>query len=102
MAFWSWFWTINFIVAGSAFVGIALVVAFKGVADLRAMLAALRAEREHRVNFTALDWAIVGVYIALTLAAGLAGRKYVTNAGRLPAGGAAPREIHRDRNPGRH
>ncbi len=48
MAFWSWFWTINFIVAGSAFVGIALVVAFKGVADLRAMLAALRAEREHR------------------------------------------------------
>jgi hypothetical protein len=48
MAFWSWFWTINFIVAGSAFAGIALVVAFRGVADLRAMLAALRAEREHR------------------------------------------------------
>jgi hypothetical protein len=48
MAFWSWFWTINFIVAGSAFAGIASVVAFKGVADLRAMLTALRAEREQR------------------------------------------------------
>lgn len=48
MAFWSWFWTINFIVAGSAFAGIALTVAFRGVADLRAMLAALRAEREPR------------------------------------------------------
>jgi hypothetical protein len=48
MAFWGWFWTINFIVAGSAFAGIAAVVAFKGVADLRAMLAALRAERDER------------------------------------------------------
>jgi SSS family solute:Na+ symporter len=32
------------------------------------------------VNFTALDWGIVGVYLALTLAAGLAGRKYITSA----------------------
>jgi hypothetical protein len=48
MAFWSWFWTINFIVAGSAFAGIALVVAFRGVADLRAMLTALRAERDRQ------------------------------------------------------
>jgi hypothetical protein len=43
MVFWSWFWTVNFIVAGSAFAAIALVVAFKGVADLRAMLADLKA-----------------------------------------------------------
>lgn len=32
------------------------------------------------MNFTPLDWAIVCVYIALTLAAGLAGRKYISNA----------------------
>ncbi|MDQ1474728.1 MAG: hypothetical protein QOJ99_6208 [Bryobacterales bacterium] len=43
MAFWSWFWTVNFIIAGSAFAAIALVVAFKGVADLRTMLADLKA-----------------------------------------------------------
>jgi len=48
MAFWSWFWTINFIVAGSAFAGIALIVAIRGVGDLRAMLAALRADRDRR------------------------------------------------------
>ncbi|HVW84728.1 MAG TPA: hypothetical protein VHB50_08600 [Bryobacteraceae bacterium] len=42
MLFWAWFWTINFIVAGSAFAAIALVVAIRGVGDLRAMLAALR------------------------------------------------------------
>jgi len=32
------------------------------------------------VNFTSLDWVIVAVYIALTLVAGLAGRKYISNA----------------------
>jgi len=32
------------------------------------------------VNFTTLDWAIVAIYLALTLAAGLAGRKYISNA----------------------
>jgi len=48
MVFWRWFWTINFIVAGSAFAGIALVVAVRGVADLRAMLAALRADRDRQ------------------------------------------------------
>jgi hypothetical protein len=53
MVFWSWFWTVNFIVAGSAFAGIALVVAYKGVADLRTMLADLKAAqvlRKHDRN----------------------------------------------------
>jgi hypothetical protein len=45
MGFWADFWTVNFIVAGSAFVLIAAVVAVRGVADLRAMLAALREKR---------------------------------------------------------
>ena len=44
MSFWAWFWTANFILAGSAFAGIALVVAFRGAADIRAMLAALRGD----------------------------------------------------------
>jgi hypothetical protein len=43
MVFWIWFWNVNFIVAGSAFAAIALIVAFKGVADLRMMLADLKA-----------------------------------------------------------
>lgn len=45
MSFWADFWTLNFIVAGGAFALIALVVAVRGVADLRAMLAALRDEQ---------------------------------------------------------
>jgi hypothetical protein len=45
---WGWFWTINFIVAGSAFAGIAVVVAVRGVGDLRAMLAALKADRDRQ------------------------------------------------------
>ncbi len=32
------------------------------------------------MNFTPLDWAIVAVYLALTLAAGLAGRRYIKDA----------------------
>jgi hypothetical protein len=48
MGFWATFWTLNFIVAGGAFALIALAVAIRGVADLRAMLAALRAEQGGR------------------------------------------------------
>ena len=48
MSFWADFWTLNFIVAGGAFALIALVVAVRGVADLRAMLAALRDEQGPR------------------------------------------------------
>src|SRR6266481_4485977 len=32
------------------------------------------------MNFSAIDWVIVVVYIAITLAAGLAGKKYITDA----------------------
>jgi hypothetical protein len=42
MRAWYWFWTVNFVVAGAAFVLIALVVAVRGVGDLRSMFAALR------------------------------------------------------------
>jgi hypothetical protein len=45
MGFWAAFWTLNFIVAGGAFALIALVVAIRGVADLKAMLSALRDEQ---------------------------------------------------------
>jgi UPF0716 family protein affecting phage T7 exclusion len=48
MGFWSGFWTVNFIIAGTAFVGIAAVVAVRGVADLRNMLADLRAGQTKR------------------------------------------------------
>ena len=48
MSLWMWFWTVNFIVAGTAFAVIAAIVAIRGVADLRAMLAALEAERNRR------------------------------------------------------
>jgi hypothetical protein len=48
MGFWSGFWTVNFIVAGAAFVGIAAVVAVRGVADLRSMLADLKAAQQKR------------------------------------------------------
>jgi hypothetical protein len=40
-----WFWTANFVVAGGAFAGIALIVAIRGLGDLRAMLAALQSDR---------------------------------------------------------
>jgi hypothetical protein len=48
MGFWAGFWTINFIIAGGAFALIALVVGIRGVADLRAMLKALRDEQAGR------------------------------------------------------
>ena len=40
-----WFWTANFIVAGGGFAAIALLVAIRGLGDLRAMLAALDKDR---------------------------------------------------------
>jgi hypothetical protein len=48
MEFWATFWTFNFIVAGGAFAIIAAVTAVRGVADLRAMLAALKSEQPTR------------------------------------------------------
>ena len=38
MGFWYYFWTVNFIVAGSSFVLITLVVMVRGSKDLRDML----------------------------------------------------------------
>jgi hypothetical protein len=42
MGFWYYFWTVNFIVAGSSFVLITLVVMVRGSKDLRDMLHNLR------------------------------------------------------------
>jgi len=44
MRFWFYFWTVNLIVAGTAFAVIAAVVAVRGVGDLRRMFEALRPE----------------------------------------------------------
>jgi hypothetical protein len=43
MGFWYYFWTMNFIIAGSAFLVITLIVAVLGAKDLRDMFARLKA-----------------------------------------------------------
>ena len=43
MKAWYYFWILNFIVAGSAFFIIAVIVTIRGVGDLREMFAHLRA-----------------------------------------------------------
>ena len=43
MNFWYYFWTANFILAGSAFLVITLIVAVRGAKDLREMFARLKA-----------------------------------------------------------
>ncbi len=45
---WYYFWMASFVVAGSAFAFIAVVVMVRGIADLREMFAGLRAERRSR------------------------------------------------------
>jgi hypothetical protein len=42
MGFWYYFWTINFIVAGSAFALITILVVVRGTQDLRSMFARLK------------------------------------------------------------
>ena len=42
MGFWYYFWTINFIVSGSAFAFIAVIVTVRGSQDLRSMFARLK------------------------------------------------------------
>ena len=42
MGFWYYFWTANFIVAGSSFVLITLIVMVRGSKDLRDMLRGLK------------------------------------------------------------
>lgn len=43
MKAWYYFWVLNFIVAGSAFFIIAVIVTIRGVGDLREMFKRLRA-----------------------------------------------------------
>lgn len=43
---WYYFWMANFMVAGSAFAVITLIVLVRGLRDLREMFANLRAEAE--------------------------------------------------------
>jgi len=40
---WYWFWMANFVVAGSAFAAITVIVLVRGLGDLRQMFADLRA-----------------------------------------------------------
>ena len=42
MEYWYYFWTFNFIVAGSAFCVVAIIVCIRGIKDLRKMLSNLR------------------------------------------------------------
>jgi hypothetical protein len=42
MGFWYYFWTINFIVAGGAFILITVIVFVRGSQDLRSMFARLK------------------------------------------------------------
>jgi hypothetical protein len=45
---WYFFWMANFVIAGTAFAVIAVVVAIRGVKDLREMFANLRAEAKRK------------------------------------------------------
>jgi len=42
MKFWQMFWTLNLVIAGTAFAFITVVVTYKGVNDLRQWFANLR------------------------------------------------------------
>lgn len=46
MKAWYYFWVLNFVVAGSAFFIIAVIVTIRGVGDLREMFARLRATHQ--------------------------------------------------------
>ena len=46
MNIWLWFWTISLLVAGTSFVFITVVVAFKGVRDLRQWFGSLRRQQK--------------------------------------------------------
>jgi hypothetical protein len=44
MTAWYFFWMANFVIAGTAFAVIAVIVLIRGLKDLREMFAGLRAE----------------------------------------------------------
>jgi len=46
MNYWYYFWIANFVLAGSAFAAITLIVLVRGLRDLRDMFANLRAEAQ--------------------------------------------------------
>ena len=48
MNIWLWFWMISLLVAGTAFVFITVVVAVKGVRDLRQWFSSLRRQKEEQ------------------------------------------------------
>ena len=48
MGFWYYFWTINFIVAGLAFVLITILVMVRGTQDLRSLFGRLRESGDGR------------------------------------------------------
>jgi hypothetical protein len=54
MRYWFYFWAANFILAGSAFVFITIIVSVRGIADLRAMIRALNehGRAEHSLTDT--------------------------------------------------
>ena len=45
---WYYFWMANFVLAGSAFAVIALIVLVRGLGDLREMFSSLAAQRRDR------------------------------------------------------
>jgi len=45
---WYYFWMANFVLAGSAFAVITLIVLVRGLRDLREMFAGLRAEAQRQ------------------------------------------------------
>ena len=46
MNYWYYFWVANFVLAGSAFAAITVIVLVRGLRDLRDMFANLRAEAQ--------------------------------------------------------
>jgi len=44
-SFWWLFWTVSFVVAGGSFTVIAIVVAWRGLADFRKLIEILKGER---------------------------------------------------------
>ena len=78
---WYYFWMANFVLAGSAFAMITVIVLVRGLRDLREMFAGLArrgaAATMIGTHFSGLDWVIVIGYLAATMATGLYGRKFV-------------------------
>jgi hypothetical protein len=55
MKYWELFWTLNLVIAGSAFAFITAVVTIKGVKDLRQWFSNLRRQNREEQSKTAAD-----------------------------------------------